>query len=256
LLALQSSAYAAESAYPLDVLGAQTEGMIGYMLEQELSNLLPHWHAVATLLTRVEVDPNDPAFMSPSKPIGPTYTQDESQKLAAAKHWNMAPDGSAFRRVVPSPKPLRVLGLNPIHWLLQHGALVIAAGGGGIPVIRETGSGILCGVEAVIDKDLCSSMLARELEADCLVIATDVEAVYLDWGLSTQQAIGHTTPQALAQHAFPAGSMGPKVEAAIEFTLATGKRSVIGSLEKIEDMLAGHAGTQICVESTTLENKP
>jgi carbamate kinase len=253
LLALQAAAYAAVDAYPLDILGAQTEGMIGYMLEQELANLLPPWHTVTTLLTRVEVDPKDPAFQNPTKPIGPVYTHDESQKVAVAKHWAVAQDGNAFRRVVASPKPLRVLGLDPIRWLLQRGALVIAAGGGGIPVTRDLDGNSLRGVEAVIDKDLCSGLLARELEADCLVIATDVDAVYVDWGLPSQYAIGCTTPQALAEHTFPAGSMGPKVEAAIGFALTTGKRAVIGSLEKIESMLAGHAGTQVCVERTTQE---
>jgi carbamate kinase len=256
LLALQSAAYAAVESYPLDVLGAQTEGMIGYMLEQELANLLPPWHTVTTLLTRVEVDPKDPAFQSPTKPIGPVYTQDESQKVAAAKHWAVAQDGYAFRRVVASPKPLRVLGLDPIRWLLQRGALVIAAGGGGIPVTRDMDGRSLRGVEAVIDKDLCSGLLARELEADCLVIATDVDAVYLDWGLPSQQSIGQITPQALAQHTFPAGSMAPKVEAAIGFALATGNRAVIGSLEQIESMLAGHAGTQVRVEPSTWGRPP
>jgi carbamate kinase len=256
LLALQSAAYTAVDTYPLDVLGAQTEGMIGYTLEQELANLLPPWHTVTTLLTRVEVDPEDTAFKYPTKPIGPVYTENESHKVAAAKHWEMAPDGNGFRRVVASPKPLRVLGLDPIRWLLQRGALVIAAGGGGIPVIRDSDGHSLRGVEAVIDKDLCSGLLARELEADCLVIATDVEAVYLDWGLPSQQAIGHISPQALAQHAFPAGTMGPKVEAAIDFAMATGNRAVIGSLDKIESMLAGHAGTQVCVEPTTHERMP
>jgi carbamate kinase len=240
-------------AYPLDVLGAQTEGMIGYMLEQELANLLPPWHTVTTLLTRVEVDPKDPAFKNPTKPIGPVYTQDESQKVAVAKHWVVAQDGKAFRRVVASPKPQRVLGLDPIRWLLQRGALVIAAGGGGIPVVRDPDGRSFRGVEAVIDKDLCSGLLARELAADCLVIATDVDAVYLDWDLPSQHAIGHTTPQALAQHTFPAGSMGPKVEAAIGFALATGRRAVIGSLEKIESLLAGHSGTQVCVKPTPQE---
>jgi carbamate kinase len=253
LLALQSASYAAVEAYPLDVLGAQTEGMIGYMLEQELANLLPPWHTVTTLLTRVEVDPKDPAFKNPTKLIGPVYVEDESQKVAAAKHWVMAPDGNAFRRVVASPKPLRVLGLDPVRWLLQHGVLVIAAGGGGIPVVRGTDGRSLHGVEAVIDKDLCSGLLARELEADCLMIATDVDSVYLDWSLPSQYAIGNITPQALAQHVFPAGSMGPKVEAAIGFALATGKRAVIGSLDRIEDMLAGHAGTQVCIDEATAE---
>jgi len=248
LLALQSAAYAAVSAFPLDVLGAQTDGMIGYLLEQELANRLPESRTVTTLLTRVEVDPRDPAFAQPSKPIGPVYTEAESQRITADKHWTMAPDGKGFRRVVASPAPLRVLGLDAIRWLLAHGALVIAAGGGGIPVARGPDGHSLQGVDAVIDKDLCSGLLARELQADCLVIATDVDAVYLDWGEPGQRALGKVTPQALARHSFPAGSMGPKVQAACDFVLATGQRAVIGSLERIEDMLAGRAGTEVCVD--------
>jgi carbamate kinase len=248
LLALQSAAYTAVEAYPLDVLGAQTEGMIGYLLEQELANLLPASRIVTTLLTRVEVDPGDPAFGHPSKPIGPVYTQDEAQHVAAAKGWVMAPDGTGFRRVVASPQPLRVLGIDPIRWLLARGVLVIAAGGGGIPVARGADGRSLHGVDAVIDKDLCSGLLARELEADCLVIATDVAAVYLDWGNPGQRAIRKVTPRALARHAFPAGSMGPKVESAIRFVMATGRRAVIGSLDQIEAMLAGNAGTEVCVD--------
>lgn len=159
----------------------------------------------------------------------------------------MAADGAAFRRVVASPAPLRVLGLQAIRWLLEHGALVIAAGGGGIPVARTGASGDkrLHGVSAVIDKDLCTSLLAREIQADLLIIATDVPAVYIDWGLPTQRALGHVTPEDLAMHHFVEGSMGPKVEAARGFVLATGKPAVIGSLDQIEDMLAGHAGTQV-----------
>lgn len=248
LLALQAAAYEKVEAYPLDVLGAQTDGMIGYLLEQELANRLPATRAITTLITRVEVDPQDPAFGHPSKPIGPVYTKAESERVAAEEAWVMAADGDAFRRVVASPQPLRVLGLQAIRWLLEHGALVIAAGGGGIPVARA-GDGSdpqkLQGVSAVIDKDLCTSLLARELQADVLIIATDVPAVYLDWGLPTQRAIGQVTPQALAGHDFAAGSMGPKVAAACAFVLATGQRAVIGSLEHIEDMLAGTAGTQV-----------
>jgi carbamate kinase len=253
LLALQSAAYTAVNSavesYPLDVLGAQTEGMIGYLLEQELANLLPATRAVTTLLTRVEVDPNDPAFEHPSKPIGPMYTRDEAQRVAAARHWKMGADGTGFRRVVASPQPLRVLGLAPIRWLLEHGALVIAAGGGGIPVVRGLAGRGLHGVDAVIDKDLCSGLLARELQADCLVIATDVAAVYLDWGLPGQRALGKVTPGDLARLSFPAGSMGPKVAAACAFVTATGKRAVIGSLDHVEDMLAGHAGTEVCPDA-------
>jgi carbamate kinase len=244
LLALQSAAYTAVETYPLDVLGAQTDGMIGYLLEQELANLLPS-RTITTLLTRVEVDPKDPAFAKPTKPIGPVYTQDEAKRVAAEKHWVMAPDGASFRRVVASPQPLRVLGLDPIRWLLERGALVIAAGGGGIPVIRGADGHSLQGAEAVIDKDLCSGVLARELQADCLVIATDVAAVFVDWGLPSQRALGKVTPETLKKYTFPAGSMGPKIDAACRFVQASGKRAVIGSLDQIEAMLAGEAGTQI-----------
>ena len=246
LLALQAAAYIDVDAYPLDVLGAQTDGMIGYLLEQELANLLPATRAITTLITRVEVDLQDPAFGHPSKPIGPIYTQAESVHVAAARGWSMAADGAAFRRVVASPQPLRVLGIQAIRWLLERGALVIAAGGGGIPVARKGEGNALHGVEAVIDKDLCSSLLARELHAEVLVIATDVAAIYLDWGKPTQRALGKVTPQQLSEHAFAAGSMGPKVAAAQAFVLATGQRAVIGSLEQIEEMLAGTAGTQVC----------
>lgn len=248
LLALQAAAYAKVEAYPLDVLGAQTDGMIGYLLEQELANLLPATRTVTTLITRVEVDAQDPAFQHPSKPIGPIYAKTDSERVAADKGWVMAADGDAFRRVVASPQPQRVLGLQAIRWLLDHGALVIAAGGGGIPVARDGASGDqgLHGVSAVIDKDLCTSLLARELKADVLIIATDVAAVFLDWGGPTQRAIGKVTPAALAGHDFAAGSMGPKVEAACAFVLATGQRAVIGSLDRIEEMMAGTAGTQVC----------
>lgn len=251
LLALQAAAYVKVEAYPLDVLGAQTDGMIGYLLEQELANLLPATRVLTTLITRVEVDPQDPAFKHPTKPIGPIYSKAESERVAADKGWVMAADGDAFRRVVASPQPLRVLGLQAIRWLLEHGALVIAAGGGGIPVARtgEGGDQGLHGVSAVIDKDLCTSLLARELKADVLVIATDVPAVYLDWGQPTQRALGKVTPQALAGHDFAAGSMGPKVEAARAFVVATGQRAVIGSLDRIEEMIAGTAGTQVCTEA-------
>ena len=251
LLALQSAAYSSGQAYPLDVLGAQTDGMLGYLLEQELSNLLPASRTVTTLLTRVEVDPHDPAIGKPTKFIGPVYTQDEARRLGAAGHWPTAADGSGFRRVVASPQPLAVLGLDPIRWLLERGALVIAAGGGGIPVARGN-DGKLHGVDAVIDKDLCSGLLARDLRADCLVIATDVDAVYLDWGKPTQRALGKVTPHMLAQHTFPSGSMGPKVEAACKFVLATGKKALIGSLDRVEEMLAGQAGTEVSPHAAIL----
>ena len=244
-LALQAAAYTAGQGYPLDVLGAQSDGMIGYLLEQELSNRLPPEKVVVTLLTRVEVDLADPAFAKPSKPIGPVYGREEADRVATEKGWVMAADGAGFRRVVASPQPQRVLGLDPIRWLLDHRALVIAAGGGGIPVAVADDGRSRHGVEAVIDKDLCSGLLARELNADCLVIVTDVDAVYLDWGLPKQRALGQVTPDALARHSFPAGSMGPKVEAASRFAAMTGKRALIGSLEHIEAMLESRAGTEV-----------
>ncbi|KPF44550.1 carbamate kinase [beta proteobacterium AAP51] len=260
LLALQAEAYTGVEAYPLDVLGAQTDGMIGYLLEQELANLLPAARVVATLITRVEVHAQDPAFQYPTKPIGPVYTQAEAERLAAAKGWAIAPERTGWRRVVASPLPQRVLGLQAIAWLLERNAVVIAAGGGGIPVVRGapaavgSGSGAeaadaLQGVAAVIDKDLCTSLLARELQADVLVIATDVPAVYLDWGLPTQRALGRVKPAELAGQAFAAGSMAPKVAAALAFVRATGRRAVIGSLDHIEDLLAGQAGTQVVADA-------
>lgn len=245
LLALQSAAYAAVPPYPLDVLDAESQGMLGYLLEQELANLLPPSRAVASLLTRVEVDPLDPAFLKPTKPIGPLYGAAEAAEMARRHRWTMvdAPDG--WRRVVPSPRPLRVPALGVIRWLLAHGALVIAAGGGGVPVVPRADGRGLQGVEAVIDKDLCSALLAIELQADLLLIATDVDAVQADWGLPTQRALGRTTPRALAGLPFAAGSMAPKIEAACAFVRATGGRAAIGALGDIEALRDGRCGTQV-----------
>jgi carbamate kinase len=245
LLALQSAAYTAVDSYPLDVLDAESEGMLGYWLEQELANRLPATRTVVSLLTRVEVDPDDPAFLKPTKPIGPVYTRLQADDIQAIRPWTMVAEGHSWRRVVPSPRPLRVPALDAIRWLLDHGALVIAAGGGGIPVVPRPDGGGLQGVEAVIDKDRCSALIATELQADCLIIATDVDAVSLDWGLPTQHAIGQTCPQQLSLHPFAAGSMRPKVEAACAFVRASGRRAAIGALDQIEALLAGEAGTQI-----------
>ncbi|AOK29784.1 MULTISPECIES: carbamate kinase [Burkholderia] len=244
LLALQSAAYADVEPYPLDVLGAQTEGMIGYLIEQEMGNLLPPDVPFATLLTQVEVDPDDPAFAHPTKPIGPVYSRDEAERLAREHGWQIAPDGGQFRRVVPSPKPRRIFEIRPIKWLLEHGAIVICAGGGGIPT-RYDASRKLCGVEAVIDKDLCASLLARELQADLLVIATDVDGAYVDWGKPTQARIEAAHPDVLETLGFAAGSMGPKVEAAIEFAARTGRDAVIGALPDIVAIVDGRAGTRV-----------
>ncbi len=246
LLALQSSAYKEVEAYPLDVLGAQTEGMIGYMIEQELGNLLPFEVPFATILTMVEVDPNDPAFQNPTKFVGPVYEKEEADKLKAEKGWVFKQDGAKWRRVVPSPLPKRIFELRPIKWLLEHGTLVICAGGGGIPTMYEAGKQrSLAGIEAVIDKDLASELLARELDADLFVIATDVDGVYLDWGKPEQRKLGRVTIKDLRDHPFPAGSMGPKVSAAIQFVEKTGKRAAIGSLKDIEKIVAGEAGTNV-----------
>lgn len=247
LLALQSAAYEEVEAYPLDVLGAQTEGMIGYMIEQELGNLLPIQYPFATILTMVEVDPEDPAFDEPTKPIGPVYSEPEAKRLEAEKGWLMRPDGEQWRRVVPSPEPHRIFEMRPIHWLLEKGTIVICAGGGGIPTIYNK-EGNLEGVEVVIDKDRASSLLAFELEADLLIMATDTDGVYLDWGTEEARRIERTTPDEIEKYEFAAGSMGPKVEAAADFVSRTGQRAVIGALADIPAMVEGTAGTQFVIE--------
>ena len=247
LLALQSAAYEEVEAYPLDVLGAQTEGMIGYMIEQELGNLLPIEYPFATILTMVEVDPEDPAFDEPTKPIGPVYSEPEAKRLEAEKGWLMRPDGEQWRRVVPSPEPHRIFEMRPIHWLLEKGTIVICAGGGGIPTIYNK-EGNLEGVEVVIDKDRASALLAFELEADLLIMATDTDGVYLDWGTEEARRIERTTPDEIEKYEFAAGSMGPKVEAAADFVSRTGQRAVIGALADIPAMVEGTAGTQFVIE--------
>lgn len=244
LLALQEIAWPGEDA-PLDVLGAETEGAIGYMIEQELGNVLPVETPIATLLTMVEVDPDDPAFADPSKFIGKVYDQAEAKAEAAAKGWVVKPDGDNWRRVVPSPLPKRIFQLNPIRWLLEKGTVVIAAGGGGIPTMYETGTRRLVGVECVIDKDRATALLAKEIGATVFVCATDADAVYLDWGTPGQQAIRAATPDALDAFDFPAGSMGPKVEAAQDFARATGGRAIICALADIAVALDGCRGTAI-----------
>lgn len=249
LLALQGAAYPEVETYPLDVLGAQTEGMIGYMIEQEMGNLLPEEVPFATLLTQVEVDQNDPAFQNPTKPIGPVYSREEAEKLAASKGWSIAQDGDKYRRVVASPRPKRIFEIRPVKWLLQQGTVVVCAGGGGIPTFFDK-DGKLTGVEAVIDKDLCSALLAEQLNADLLVIATDVDATYVNWGKEDEKAIAAAHPQALRDLSFPAGSMGPKIQAACEFAENTGKTAVIGALADIEAIVRGEAGTRVSTAET------
>ena len=230
------------------MLGAQTEGMIGYMIEQELGNLLPFEVPFATILTMVEVDPADPAFQNPTKFVGPVYEKEEADRLKGEKGWVFKQDGAKWRRVVPSPLPKRIFEIRPMKWLLEKGTIVICAGGGGIPTMYDAGKERwLTGIEAVIDKDLASELLARELEADLFVIATDVDGVYLDWGKPEQRMLSRGDhPGAEEPITFPAGSMGPKVDAAIQFVEKTGKRAAIGSLEDIEKIVAGEAGTNVC----------
>lgn len=244
LLALQGAAYKPDEVFPLDVLGAETEGMIGYMIEQELGNLLPKDRALATILTMIEVDPADPAFADPTKFVGPVYAQDEAERLAAEKGWSIKADGKSWRRVVASPLPKRIFEIGPIRLLMEHGVLVICAGGGGIPTAFGT-DGQLHGVEAVIDKDFASELLARELGADLLIMATDVPAVYVDWGMPTQRAIRRATPDSMAGYDFAAGSMGPKVAAACQFVSATGRKAAIGALADLAAIVEGDAGTTI-----------
>ncbi|HKI04488.1 MAG TPA: carbamate kinase [Thermoanaerobaculia bacterium] len=255
LLALQSAAYDPVEAYPLDVLGAQTEGMIGYMIEQELGNLLPFEQPLATILSMVEVDPDDPAFENPTKPIGPVYSEEEARRLAEEKGWQIAPDGKGFRRVVASPLPKRIFQIRPVKWLLEKGCIVICAGGGGIPTMYKPGRQ-LHGIEAVVDKDRASCLLARELEADLFIMATDASAVYLDWGKPEQRAIRRASPRALAAHDFADGSMGPKVEAAVDFAERTGKMAAIGALADLGRISRGEAGTLITPDAEGVELYP
>jgi carbamate kinase len=257
LLALQGSAYTEVDPYPLDLLGAQTEGMIGYLIQQELGNELPFEKRLASLLTLIEVDANDSAFGDPTKPIGPIYTEEESERLAEEKGWVFKPDGDSFRRVVPSPMPQRIFGLEPLEWLLERGCVVICAGGGGIPVMYTDepapAGRQLVGVEAVIDKDLASALLARDLRADALAIVTDVDAVYDGWGTPEQRAIRRATPEALGATEFATGSMGPKVKAACSFVEETGGLAVIGAITDTPALLRGEAGTVVTRDADGLE---
>lgn len=247
LLALQAAAYSDEP-YPLDVLGAQSEGMIGYMVEQELGNLLPFEQPFATILTMVEVERDDPAFGHPTKPIGPVYTRQEAEHLAEERGWSVAADTGGWRRVVPSPRPRRIFEIRPIRWLLEKGVIVICTGGGGIPTMYDEDGETLIGVEAVIDKDLASALLAHQLDADFLVMATDVEGVYEGWGTPEARLLRRVTPRELRERDFATGSMGPKVEAARRFVEVSGGRAAIGALADVPRMVAGEAGTLITAE--------
>ena len=249
LLALQAEAYRGAEPYPLDVLDAGTQGMIGYLIQQELRTQLPPERQAVTLLTMIVVDPADAAFAAPTKFVGPVYTQDAAEALASEKGWTFRQDGKAWRRVVPSPEPRRVLEIEPITWLLDRGAVVICAGGGGIPTMRaSSAAGELVGVEAVIDKDFASELVAEDVGADLFVMATDVDGVYVDWGTPEQRRLTSVTPGELSRYEFAAGSMGPKVEAASRFVSKTGRRAAIGAIADITRIVAGDAGTNVVTE--------
>jgi carbamate kinase len=252
LLALQAAAYDAVSEYPFDVLGAQTEGMLGYLIEQELGNATGNDRIIATLVTRTVVDPADPAFADPTKFVGPVYDETQAAWFTANRSWVVKRDGDGFRRVVPSPTPLRVLETQPVEWILEHGGVVICAGGGGVPTTFDSAAHVMAGVEAVIDKDLASAVLARDIGADLLIIATDVDGVYLDWGAPDQRRVLSAHPDSLDAGSFPDGSMGPKVRAAQQFARQTEGTAIIGSLANIEGMFAGRSGTVVSREHAGL----
>lgn len=243
LLALQDAAMPESGNFSLDVLGAETEGMIGYLLAQELRNVLSDT-PIASILTQVEVDPADPAFRAPSKPVGPVYPESEARALAERRGWAVARDGDGFRRVVPSPTPLRVLEIETIRLLVDAGTVVICAGGGGIPVVFGAW-GRVSGVEAVIDKDRSAGLVARELNADALLLLTDVEGVQTGWGTEDATLIREVTVDEVRALDLADGSMGPKVEAAADFVEETGGIAAIGALEDAARILAGEAGTRI-----------
>lgn len=244
LLALQSEAYTEVHPYPLDVLGAESEGMIGYMLEQALQNEMPG-REVASLLTEVVVDGLDPAFAHPTKPVGPVYSEVDARRLAAGHQWHVAADGDGFRRVVASPEPIRIVEIDTIRALIDAGVVVICVGGGGIPTVIDPRSGLRTGVEAVIDKDLSTALLATQVRAEFLMLLTDVEAVQEGWGTPEARPIRSTTPAEIRRIRFAAGSMGPKVEAACRFVDATGHPAAIGSLSMATEIMAWRSGTLI-----------
>jgi len=245
LLALQAAAYKEVAPYPLDILGAESIGMIGYLVEQELVNALPDGARLATLLTQIEVSRDDPAFARPQKPIGPVYRDSEVERVRREHGWPMVEEANGeWRRVVPSPLPKRITQIDVIRLLVEEGVVTICAGGGGIPVIRSQ-DGVFEGVEAVIDKDRAAGLLAEELAADAFLMLTDVDAVYSGWGTPDQRPIRQATPTELSTMSFAAGSMGPKVEAACAFAEREGRLAGIGRLEDARAIIEGRAGTVV-----------
>ncbi|CAI0869805.1 Carbamate kinase 1 [Serratia plymuthica] len=242
LLALQNLAYRDVPPYPLDILVAESQGMIGYMLAQQLNASHPS-QPVTTLMTRVRVDAHDPDYLAPSKFIGPVYSPEQRKELEGKYRWTMKADGKYIRRVVPSPEPKKIIDIDAIKALLAMDHIVICNGGGGIPMVA--GEQGLEGSEAVIDKDLAAALLAEELAADHLVILTDADAVYQHWGTPQQKAIRSATTRELAPMAVADGAMGPKITAVSRFVDHSGQTAHIGGLQDIEALLAGRAGTSI-----------
>lgn len=242
LLALQNLAYQDVPPYPLDILVAETQGMIGYMLAQQLAAHHPE-QQVSALMTRILVDAQDPAFQEPSKFIGPVYAPEQQKALSEKYGWMLKQDGDYIRRVVASPEPKKIIDIDAVHTLMAKGHMVICNGGGGIPMVATTQG--LQGTEAVIDKDLAAALLAEELNADHLVILTDADAVYSGWGTPDQRAIRSATPTELEPMAIQDGSMGPKIIAVSRFVQRSGKEAHIGGLKDIQAVLDGTAGTRI-----------
>lgn len=230
--------------YPLDVLGAETQGLIGYLIEMEMRAALTEEQKLTTVLTLSEVSPDDPAFQRPTKFVGPGYPKEQADALAAEQGWDFALDDDHWRRVVPSPRPRRVVQIDSVRRLLDAGHIVISTGGGGIPVVSVPEGGFR-GVEAVVDKDASSAVLAAGIEADAFVLATDADAVQADWGLPTQRALTRVSVAELERMEFAAGSMAPKVDAACAFVRRSGHQAIIGRLSQLDELLAGTAGTTI-----------
>jgi carbamate kinase len=263
LLALQNEAYRCATPYPFDVLVAQTQGQIGFMLAQEISNCLPNRRSrsstkktVAAVLTRVEVDRSDPAFDHADKPIGPMYTATEVQNLRSNKDWEFVIDGTGYRRVVASPKPKKILELQTIKSLIGNLTIVICAGGGGIPVQLNASTKTHQGIEAVVDKDVTAALLAIELKADALLIVSDVSHVFTDWCKKQPKPIFEISPDQLSKTEFASGSMAPKVKACCRFTTETGKPSYIGELTNLSQLMLPEVGTKIAIKKTTGKKLP
>lgn len=242
LLALQGDASPEVPPYPLDFLGAESEGMVGHMLELALRNALPE-RDVVSVLTEVVVAADDPAFVQPTKPVGPLYREARARELSRQRGWAVGPDGGGYRRIVPAPEPHAIAEIRSLRVLVESGAMVVCAGGG-VPVALD-GLGTLRGVEAVVDRDLTAALLARRLDADLLVLLTDVEAVKLDWGGPAERPLTGVRPQELRGLSFAAETIGPKVEAACRFAEASGRRAAIGALKDAARIVLGEAGTQV-----------